>query len=109
MIITYTPDGVLAPDKRAYGVMKDLLDKGEDVAVGSDCLITALRLLIIEGYVQAKDVTIHFDEKVFQFDEKAQLDVWHEGFCDTIDNALLQLIKVRMNVKTSPTTEKESE
>lgn len=36
MIITYTPDGLLAPDKRAYDIMKDLLDKGEDVAIGSD-------------------------------------------------------------------------
>lgn len=109
MIITYTPDGVLAPDKRAYNVMKQLVDTGEDVAVGSDCLITALRLLIIEGYVEAKNVTIHYEDKVFQFDEKAQLAVWHDGFCDTLENALLQLLKVRMNVKASPTKEKEWE
>lgn len=108
MIITYTPDGLLAPDKRAYDVMKELIDKGEDVAVGSDCLIMALRLLIIEGYVQAKDVTIHFEEKVFQFDEKAQLDVWHNGFCDTVEKSLLQLLKVRMNIKSTLATEEDS-
>ncbi|AJD93263.1 hypothetical protein JMA_39450 (plasmid) [Jeotgalibacillus malaysiensis] len=53
----------------------------------------ALRLLIIEGYVQAKDVTIHFEEKVFQFDEYAQLEVWCDGFCDTVEKISLQLLK----------------
>lgn len=96
MIITYTPDGLLAPDKRAYDIMKDLLDKGEDIAIGSDCLISALRLLILEEYIPADKVTIHFEDKVFQFDEDAQPEIWFDGFQDVESDVLYKMFRLRL-------------
>jgi len=80
--ITYSEDGLLVPDTKAYQTMKELCLKGEDVSVGSDSLFLALRLLIVEGEVSEEDVVILFKDQELQFNRYGVMHPLPEGFMD---------------------------
>lgn len=82
MKITYSENGILVPDTKAYKTMKELCLKGEDISVGSDSLLVALRLLIVEGKVNEKDIIILFEDQELQFDKYGIINPIPEGFMD---------------------------
>lgn len=93
MNITYSPDGLLVAEVYAYETMKNLHQKGEDVAIGSDTLMKALSLLIAEGVIPNESVVVHYNGLEIEYDEYGMPSYWPEGFVDTMSEMNMRLVK----------------
>ena len=57
---------------------------GDDtIVVGTDTFITAVRVLICDGFIPHTEVQFIYDGQPIQPDADGRLPVWPAGFCDT--------------------------
>lgn len=67
---------------------KDLLH----TTVSSVLMVDAIRLLIMKGEINHKEVVFRFEGHDLEVDKNGMLRVWPKGFCDIYDNILEELL-----------------
>lgn len=98
MLITFKErGGMVVADADAYDVMLEIVRDGSDVVVSSDSLILALRMLIAEGIVHAREVFAMYDGYVIEFDVCGNIiGDWPDGFADTISQLTSDLFHTQL-------------
>lgn len=104
MRIHYVEGSLEVVDERAYDVMRDLVDVGEDVEVSSENLIHALRLLVLEKYVGHNKIEIEFDGVVYGLNAYGNVEpdyAWLSGAPELFVGKILrlQLEMVKRNLR----------
>lgn len=67
--IYFDYEGFIVPEGSAYDVMKQIVDLGNDVTIGSVGMIHALRLLVLERCVRPDGVSVLFNGNVYLLNE----------------------------------------
>ena len=109
MKIIYDENGLLVSDKKAYETMKSICEEGKDVTIGSDVLILALRLLIVEGIVNPNDVVIEYEGKELRINESGVIKDVPEGFTDASIHMSMQIIRKQSELRRLRLKEKNTE
>jgi len=92
LIIEYSENGEAVPDLKVREWLDELLagmnNKSDNVittniSVGTEVMIQAIRVAIIQERLKPEDVTIRFKNQEWCFDKNGRSETWPDGFCDT--------------------------
>lgn len=81
-------NGLVVPDGKVTETALAIVKAGKDITVGSDLLVTAIRLALIENKIDYKSVVFVFNGKNIILNEKYQITKYPTGFCDVEQNIL---------------------
>lgn len=98
--IEYNPtDGFVCPDDQIEAYVDNIATKFDyhvaqekTIDIGSELIIMAIRVAIIERLLPYDLITFIYEGKEFQFDANARTNDWPSGFCEHIDEYLEILI-----------------
>jgi len=103
LLVTYGKSGRCIPDLTvgswAEGVVSDYRrykkhssEEDYGVYVGTEAMVTALRVLALRGEIPYNELVFVFDDKEITINGDARLSSWPDGFCDTQDKMLTELL-----------------
>lgn len=75
---------------------KDLLH----IIISSVLMVDAIRLLIMKGEINHKEVVFRFEGRDLEVDKNGMLRVWPKGFCNIYDDILEELLDRNMGDNT---------
>lgn len=86
------------------GLIKDWADKvvedykeaiNMNITVGSGVMVDAIRVLIMKGKLNYKEIVFRFRGLDLGVDKNGRLSIWPKGFCDVYDNILEELVGIK--------------
>lgn len=93
LTIIYDPHiGTACPDGEAMNVAKELIKQGGTHLIGSNLIIEAVRVLAKRGEIPFNQVEFEFGKEKILMTPTFQLTHWPRGFCDHLDNLLMEII-----------------
>ncbi len=100
IIVVYDPMyGFAIADARIEEFVNSMVAKYEEndriamtYGIGSETIITAIRVAIKQGRINFEDFTLKFNDKEIKFDKNGRTNDWKKGLCDYVDEMLHILI-----------------
>jgi hypothetical protein len=60
--------------------------------VGSELVISYLRVAIVEKKITPNDVTLYFGDEILSISNEGMIRYWPKGFCDRYEDALSRIL-----------------
>lgn len=94
LTVVYDPiNGTAVTDGNAEAFAANVLKAGlEQVTVGNAIMIDMFRVLVVRGAIKHTDLKFKYGDVVLDVQENGRLNVWPQGFCDTPEDLLLELL-----------------
>ncbi|AND75076.1 hypothetical protein pf16_153 [Pseudomonas phage pf16] len=94
LTVVYDPiNGTAVTDGNAEAFAANVLKSGlEQVTVGNTIMIDMFRVLVVRGTIKHTDLKFKYGDVVLSVHENGRLPVWPQGFCDTPEGLLLELL-----------------
>jgi hypothetical protein len=98
--VIYSGEGQAVADLRVQDWLDDLLSRLEHcgleshtIDVGTDVMVSIIRLAVIEGRLDHEDVTFYFEDYIITVDENGMFNLSPKGFCDTLTEISRKLLE----------------
>lgn len=92
VIIYQKTGGVLCSDGAVMETARHMVENSNHVTVSTGLIIDAVRVMLATGEIDVDDVEFQFDGKVLKHGQDGRFVDWPEGFNDTIEGLLMQLM-----------------
>lgn len=105
LIVEYIEtNGLICPDAEAIITAQSIWDshlsedfpvnnKGEKfISVSSEILVHAFRILVLRKIITVNEIMFKYKNTIILVDKDGRLNKWPKGFCDTVDNFLMELL-----------------
>ena len=96
IIIEYCASGKAISDfaLKPFIELLTLLEDGGMVQVSTANVVTAVKLAVLKGQLDYKEIQFWFEDKIISLNEYGCLDDWPDGFADTEVNMCEEILMI---------------